>query len=198
MIERNLRDVTLRKYGSVFMDTFGFYPLTFFGAIGDNFTDNYANIQVAINESLKKGLKYIFVPEGIYQYTGNLLGVEEITFIGNSQFAKIVNGDKEIPIYQIGMQPTPFEKGTATLNGSSFKITTKTKNPTEFILLNDTNGLHVIDDILDYGNIRKKLNQSVTILSAKLAISKIELLTDGVYLEFDNPVENVNVEWRVR
>ena len=73
MIERNLQSVTIRKYGTAFLEAFGMLPITYFGAIGDNLTDNYANIQVAIDESIKRGLKYIFVPNGTYFYTGNLL-----------------------------------------------------------------------------------------------------------------------------
>ena len=68
MIERNLQNVTIRKYGTAFLEAFGMLPLTYFGAIGDNLTDNYANIQVAIDESIKRGLRYIFVPNGTYYY----------------------------------------------------------------------------------------------------------------------------------
>ena len=85
MIERNLQNVTIRKYGTAFLEAFGMLPLTYFGAIGDNLTDNYANIQVAIDESIKRGLKYIFVPNGTYFYTGNLLNVDKIIFIGNAK-----------------------------------------------------------------------------------------------------------------
>ena len=111
MIERNLQFVTVRKYGTAFLEAFGMLPLTYFGAVGDNYTDNYANIQVAIDESIKRGLKFIFVPNGTYLYTGNLLNVDKIKFIGNSDSAKIYDGVFQQKIYQIGMQ-MPWEKGS--------------------------------------------------------------------------------------
>ena len=112
MLERNDRHVTLRKYGTAFLEAFGMLPLTYFGAVGDNMTDNYANIQVAINESIERGLKYIFVPEGTYYYTGKLLDDDKVMFIGNADFAKIYDGENEIKIYQIGTQVPQTIKGT--------------------------------------------------------------------------------------
>ncbi len=104
MIERNLRHVTNRRYATAFFEAFGMLPLTYFGAVGDNVTDNYANIQVAINESIKRGLYYIFVPQGKFYYTGVLLNVDNITFLGNKEFAKIYNEKgEEIEIEQFGL-----------------------------------------------------------------------------------------------
>ena len=124
MIERCLQNLTIRKYGTAFLEAFGMLPLTYFGAIGDNMTDNYANIQVAIDESIKRGLQYIFVPNGTYYYSGNLLHAEQVIFIGNEKYAKIYNKDGEIKIYQIGAyvdkrylrETLIYEKGDVVLN----------------------------------------------------------------------------------
>lgn len=124
MIERCLQNLTIRKYGTAFLEAFGMLPLTYFGAVGDNMTDNYANIQVAIDESIKRGLQYIFVPNGTYYYTGNLLHTEQVIFIGNEKYAKIYNKDDEIKIYQIGAyvdkrylrETLIYEKGDVVLN----------------------------------------------------------------------------------
>lgn len=148
MIERCLQNLTIRKYGTAFLEAFGMLPLTYFGAVGDNMTDNYANIQVAIDESIKRGLQYIFVPNGTYYYTGNLLHTEQVIFIGNEKYAKIYNKDSEIKIYQIGTYVAPkylkqgliYEKGqevlTATVvESGEIEIQTNVENGSEAIVV---------------------------------------------------------------
>ncbi len=152
-MEENERYIALRQYGTAFMDAFGMLPLTYFGAVGDNKTDNYANIQVAINESIKKGLKYIFVPEGTYFYTGTLLDLDKVTFLGNSDYAKIYDGENEIKIYQISCQ-MPYQRGGETLSKEASEagyidIEVPVKNGVEAILLlGMEHVLYVVDGLV--------------------------------------------------
>lgn len=44
MIERNLQSVTVRKYGTAFLEAFGMLPLSYFGCVGDNLHDNYRKL----------------------------------------------------------------------------------------------------------------------------------------------------------
>lgn len=166
MIERNLRYVTLRKYGTAFLEGFGMLPLTYFGAVGDNKTDNYANIQVAIDETIKRKLKFIFVPEGTYYYTGELLNVDKVIFIGNASYAKIYNEETEIKIYQIGTytdineietiisQRLEYQKGEETINkdvsvDGYFDIETNVENANDaFVVIGNGQVLQVVGNIV--------------------------------------------------
>ena len=91
MIERNLQNVTIRKYGTAFLEAFGMLPLTYFGAIGDNLTDNYANIQVAIDESISKNVyrQVIYKNEGDpveeFDGAGKALGIVFLHFDNAAQ-----------------------------------------------------------------------------------------------------------------
>ena len=202
MIERNLQNLTIRKYGTAFLEAFGMLPLTYFGARGDNMTDNYANIQVAIDESIKRGLRYIFVPNGTYYYSGNLLNVEQVIFIGNSKYATIYNDEKEIKIYQIGTQ-LPYEKGTETVNkqveeAGYIDIEVKTKNPSETILVVNNKVIQVIDELILVDG-KHKGSENI-ILTGNTSISNIELLRDRIRIHYETMGEflNVSIEWRVR
>lgn len=208
MIERNLRNVTIRKYGATFLEAFGMLPLTYFGAVGDNRTDNYANIQVAIDESIKRGLRYIFVPNGTYYYTGNLLNVEQVIFIGNAKYATIYDGVNEIPIYQIGTQ-IPYEKGTVTLDKNATEdgyidIPVTTKNASEGILVIGNNVITVIDEL---NLVNGCVNDDTEILLTDDAdnaayIDKIELTNFDIRIHYKitgtGGLINKTVEWRVR
>ena len=202
MIERNLQNLTIRKYGTAFLEAFGMLPLTYFGAVGDNMTDNYGNIQVAIDESIKRGLRYIFVPNGTYYYSGNLLNVEQVIFIGNAKYVKIYNEEKEIKIYQIGTQ-LPYEKGTETVNeqveeAGYIDIGIKTKNPSETILVVDNKVIQVIDELILVDG-KHKGSENI-ILTDNTSISNIELLRDSIRIHYETMGEflNVSIEWRVR
>ena len=208
MIERNLQNVTIRKYGTAFLEAFGMLPLTYFGAIGDNLTDNYANIQVAIDESIKRGLRYIFVPNGTYYYTGTLLNIEKIIFIGNTKYATIYDGINELPIYQIGTQ-IPFEKGTETLDkevteDGYIDIAVATKNGSEAILVIGSSVITVIDNlILLNGSLIGTNKVYLTDAGDNNAyLSKIELLRDTIRIYYKitgiGGTLNAKVEWRVR
>lgn len=221
MIFRNLQDVTIRKYGTSFLEAFGMLPLTYFGAIGDNVTDNYANLQVAIDESIKRGLRYIFVPNGNYYYYGVLENVEKVIFIGNTTYAKIFNQKNEkITIYQIGTQ-LPFEKGTKTLDDEVTEdgyidIPTNTKNGTEAILVIDSNVIFVTDNLNVVNGKKYAPNYDAGSSSSTdgFVFLRYESTTDFIYVERVEILEtairliykvvgsggtlNKTVEWRER
>lgn len=208
MIERNLRNLTLRKYGTAFLEAFGMLPLTYFGAVGDNLTDNYANIQVAIDESIKRGLRYIFVPNGTYYYTGRLLNVENVTFIGNTDYAMIYDGENEIKIYQIGTQ-MPYTKGTDrqsedVTEAGYIDIGVTIKNGVEAILVIDSNVIYVTDSlILLNGALLGDTKVYLTEEGDNNAyISNIEILQDKIRISYEvtgtGGLIDKEIEWRVR
>lgn len=98
------RNITLRELQSFFFDTLGMLPITYYGARGDNRTDNYGNLQIAIDDANKRGLRYLYVPYGKYLYRGELINRENIAFVGNPK-AEIVNSKtgEKIPIHQFGV-----------------------------------------------------------------------------------------------
>lgn len=208
MIERNLQNLTIRKYGTAFLEAFGMLPLTYFGAIGDNVSDNYANLQVAIDESIKRGLRYIFVPNGTFYYAGKLLNTDKIVFIGNSKYAKIYNDEEEIPIYQIGTQ-IPFEKGLEKLDKEVTEkgyidIGIATKNGSEAILVIGSNVITVYQGlILLNGSLIGTNKVYLTVEGDNNAyISNVELLKDTIRIHYDitgtGGTLNAEIEWRVR
>lgn len=201
MIERNKMYVSLRRYGTAFLDAFGFYPLDYFGTIGDNLTDNYANIQVAIDETIKKGYKYIFVPNGIYYYTGNLLNVDKIKFVGDAEHAKIYDGVNEIPIYQIGTQ-IPYEKGTKLLEkeiteDGYIDIPVAIKNGSEAILVIDSNVIYITDTLnLLNGSL---FEQNEVALGTDIYVTSVEIIKNAIRINYTGTgTINKEVEWRVR
>ena len=203
MITRNTQYVSLRRYGTAFLDAFGFYPIDYFGCIGDNMTDNYANLQVAVNESVKKGYRYIFVPNGSYYYTGNLVDANKLVWLGDAEHAKVWNNSGEITIYQIGTQ-VPYVKGTKTLEKTVTEdgyidIEVPVKNGSETILVIGSSVIYVTDTLI-------LLNGSL-IGDSKVYLDEL----DGVYITDIAIVKNAirisytgtgtinkEVEWRVR
>lgn len=201
MIERNTRYISLRRYGTAFLDAFGFFPLDYFGARGDNLTDNYANIQVAIDETIKQGYKYLFVPNGIYYYTGTLLNAEKIKFVGDAEHAKVYNDTSEIPIYQIGTQ-IPYEKGTTLLEkeiteAGYIDIPVPVKNGSEAILVIDTNVIYVTDTLnLLNGSL---FDDSEVELGTLIFVTSVEIIKDAIRINYTGTgTINKEVEWRVR
>ena len=97
-------NITLRELQSFFFETLGMIPITYYGARGDNRTDNYGNLQVAIDDANKRGLRYLYVPYGKYLYRGELINRENLIFTGNPK-AEIVNArtGEKIPIHQFGV-----------------------------------------------------------------------------------------------
>ena len=96
--------ITLRELQSFFFETLGMIPITYYGARGDNRTDNYGNLQVAIDDANKRGLRYLYVPYGKYLYRGELINRKGLIFCGNPK-AEIVNArtGECIPIHQFGV-----------------------------------------------------------------------------------------------
>ena len=98
------KNITVRELHSFFFDTLGMMSITFYGARGDNRTDNYANLQVAIDDANKRKLRYLYVPFGRYLYVGKLINRDNIVFVGNPK-AEIVNPKtgETIPVHQFGV-----------------------------------------------------------------------------------------------
>lgn len=82
--------LSLREMQTFFFDVLGIMPIGYYGARGDNRTDNYANIQIAIDDAIRRGKKYIYVPIGTYLYWGELNNVDKVKFVGHPD-AKIKN-----------------------------------------------------------------------------------------------------------
>lgn len=212
MIERNLQYVTLRKHGTAFLDAFGFFPIDYFGCVGDNQTDNYANLQVAINESIKKGYSYLFVPNGDYLYHGNLVDADKIMFVGNVEYAHVYNPDDDtlIPIYQIGTQ-LPYFVGTETISETTsklagyFDIPIPIKRAAEAILVIGSDVLYVTPDLVLLNGSMIVHNETIIddyYIDTDVRVSNVELL-DGiiriVYLTDNQPATiDKTIEWRVR
>lgn len=201
MIERDLRYISLRRYGTAFLDAFGFYPITYFGSVGDNLQDNFANLQVAIDETIKQGYKYLFVPNGIYYYTGTLLNAEKIKFVGDAEHAKVYNDTSEIPIYQIGTQ-IPYEKGTILLEkevteDGYIDIPVPVKNGSEAILVIDSNVIYVTDTLnLLNGSL---FDDSEVEIGTLIYVTSVEIIKDAIRINYTGTgTINKEVEWRVR
>ena len=97
-------NIYLRELQSFFFDVCGMMSITHYGCIGDGRKDNYGNLQAAIDDARRRGISFLYVPYGKFIYTGELINMEGIIFIGNPH-AKIVNirtGD-EIEIKQFGL-----------------------------------------------------------------------------------------------
>ncbi len=60
MIARNLQNVTVRKYGTTFLEAFGMLPLDYFGCVGDNLTDNYRELASSNRRKHKERFKIPF------------------------------------------------------------------------------------------------------------------------------------------
>jgi hypothetical protein len=99
-------NVYLSELRNFFFRVLGMMDVTFYGAIGDGRTDNYANLQVAIDDANRRGLHYIYVPFGRYCFSGELINMEHIRFVGNPQ-AQIINlrTHEKIKVYQFGVCP---------------------------------------------------------------------------------------------
>ena len=98
-------NIYLRELQNFFFEVLGMMSITHYGAIGDGRTDNYGPIQVAIDDANRRGLSYLYVPYGRFIYTGELINMEKVEFVGNPH-AKILNirTGEEIPIKQFGVE----------------------------------------------------------------------------------------------
>lgn len=143
----------------------------------------------------------MFVPDGYYLYTGNLLNVEKITFIGNAEYAKIYDGENEIPIYQIGTQ-IPYEKGTETLDkevaeDGYIDIPVDVKNGSEAILVIDSNVIYVTDTLnLLNGSL---FDDSEVEIGTNIYVTSVEIIKNAIRLNYTGTgTISKEVEWRVR
>jgi len=97
-------NIFLRELQNFFFEVLGMMSITHYGAIGDGRFDNYGALQVAIDDANRRNLNYIYVPYGRYIYTGDLINIGDIEFVGNPH-AKIINirTGAEIEIKQFGL-----------------------------------------------------------------------------------------------
>lgn len=101
-------NVYLNELRNFFFEVLGMMSVTHYGAIGDGRTDNYAPLQVAIDDAIRRHLIYIYVPWGRYRYRGHLENTDKVMFMGNSQ-ARIYNDKtgEEIEVHQFGIGDAP-------------------------------------------------------------------------------------------
>lgn len=109
-------NIYLRELQNFFFEVLGMMSITHYGAIGDGRTDNYGPLQVAIDDAHRRGLNYLYVPYGKFIYTGELINIGDIKFVGNPH-SKIVNirTEEEITIHQFGA-PGYFVESYSDLN----------------------------------------------------------------------------------
>lgn len=96
-------NIYLRELQNFFFEVLGMMSITHYGAIGDGRTDNYGPLQVAIDDAHRRGLNFLYVPYGRFIYTGELINIGDLIFMGNPH-AHIVNirTGEEIEIHQFG------------------------------------------------------------------------------------------------
>lgn len=96
-------NIYLRELQNFFFEVLGMMSITHYGAIGDGRRDNYGPLQVAIDDAHRRGVSFLYVPYGRFIYTGELINIGDIIFIGNPH-AHIVNirTGQEIEIKQFG------------------------------------------------------------------------------------------------
>ena len=166
-------------------------------------TDNYANLQVAVNESVKKGYRYIFVPNGSYYYTGNLLDADKLVWVGDAEHAKVWNDTSEITIYQIGTQ-VPYVKGTETLEKTVTEdgyidIEVPVKNGSETIFVIDDNVIYVTDTLILLNGSLIGDNKVYLDESEGVYITDIAIIKNAIRISYTGTgTINKEVEWRVR
>lgn len=96
-------NIYLRELQNFFFEVLGMMSITHYGAVGDGRVDNYGPLQVAIDDAHRRGLNFLYVPYGRFIYTGELINVGDLIFMGNPH-AHIVNirTGEEIEIHQFG------------------------------------------------------------------------------------------------
>lgn len=112
-------NIYLRELQNFFFEVLGMMSITHYGAVGDGRVDNYGPLQVAIDDAKRRGLSYLYVPYGRFIYTGELINIEGITFMGNPH-AHIVNirTGEEIEIHQFGEAISYVAGDGITINGN--------------------------------------------------------------------------------
>lgn len=159
-------NVYLRELQNFFFEVLGMMSITHYGAIGDGRTDNYGPLQVAIDDAHRRGLSYIYVPYGRFIYTGRLINLDGITFVGNphSIIVNIRTGE-EIEILQFGV------------NGSMIDYYTKTQ--IDALLNNKQDKLIAGDGIKIVGNVISTTGGGGGGTEMRIITSDI-VLSDGV------------------
>ena len=96
-------NIYLRELQNFFFEVLGMMSITHYGAIGDGRRDNYGPLQVAIDDAHRRGCSFLYVPYGRFIYTGELINIGDLIFIGNphSHIVNIRTGE-EIEIKQFG------------------------------------------------------------------------------------------------
>lgn len=141
-------NIFLRELQNFFFEVLGMMSITHYGAIGDGITDNYGPLQVAIDDANRRGLSYIYVPYGRYIYTGELINIGEIIFVGNPN-AKIVNirTGVEIPIEQFGANFSPNRNSAITACvEETYELTNTTDTPPLAFFHGNGDGFYINSD----------------------------------------------------
>lgn len=144
-------NIYLRELQNFFFEVLGMMSITHYGAIGDGRTDNYGPIQVAIDDANRRGLSYIYVPFGRFIYTGELINMDKVEFVGNPH-AKILNirTGEEIPIKQFGVETSSkyYTKAEVDvlLEGIRFETDTKLLDKQDRLIAGD--GIEIDGNII--------------------------------------------------
>ena len=117
-------NIYLRELQNFFFEVLGMMSITHYGAVGDGRVDNYGPLQVAIDDAHRRGLNYLYVPYGRFIYTGELINIGDLIFMGNPH-AHIVNirTGEEIEIHQFGEGVTYTAGEGITIEGNVISAT---------------------------------------------------------------------------
>lgn len=161
-------NIYLRELQNFFFEVLGMMSITHYGAVGDGRVDNYGPLQVAIDDAHRRGLNFLYVPYGRFIYTGELINIGDLIFMGNPH-AHIVNirTGEEIEIHQFGEGVTYTAGEGITIEGNVISATgTTVSNLTSNLVLNGTldldTGFYNTDE---YGVFLSSVNPANQILS---------------------------------
>lgn len=161
-------NIYLRELQNFFFEVLGMMSITHYGAVGDGRVDNYGPLQVAIDDAHRRGLSFLYVPYGRFIYTGELINIGDLIFMGNPH-AHIVNirTGEEIEIHQFGEGVTYTAGEGITIEGNVISATgTTVSNLTSNLVLNGTldldTGFYNTDE---YGVFLSSVNPANQILS---------------------------------
>lgn len=117
-------NIYLRELQNFFFEVLGMMSITHYGAVGDGRVDNYGPLQVAIDDAHRRGLNFLYVPYGRFIYTGELINIGDLIFMGNPH-AHIVNirTGEEIEIHQFGEGVTYTAGEGITIEGNVISAT---------------------------------------------------------------------------
>lgn len=133
-------NIYLRELQNFFFEVLGMMSITHYGAVGDGRVDNYGPLQVAIDDAHRRGLNFLYVPYGKFIYTGELINIGDLIFMGNPH-AHIVNirTGEEIEIHQFGEGITYTAGEGITIEGNVISATgTTVSDLTSNLVLNGT------------------------------------------------------------